>query len=209
MSERRCLILFARAPEAGKVKTRLAASLGTDRALALYTRMLAHQVALVNSMPKVTRHLSLLGDAEHPAVKAFQGRVLSQCDGNIGKRMAYALAEALAGHDQAVLIGCVSPGLDALTLEAAFAALAAGQGAVFAPALDGGYVLVGLRQPQVALFTGIDWGTSQVMSQTRARLQQAALDWHELPAQPDIDIPEDLVQHAELVASVFGAADKH
>lgn len=208
MTERRCLILFARSPEPGQVKTRLAACLGEDRALALYTRMLQRQIGLVNSIPQVTRQLCLAGDAELPVIKAFDGTVLPQCEGDLGKRMAHALATALQAHDVAVLIGCDSPGLDKNAIEAAFAALAAGHDAVFAPALDGGYVLVGLRHMQQTLFEDMDWGTASVMDQTRRCMRQLALQWQELAEQPDIDTPEDLTRHADLVAAVYGVMDK-
>ena len=92
------------------------------------------------------------------------------------------------------------PALDAAVLRQAAAALS-GHDAVFVPALDGGYGLVGLRQATAAalhcLFDGMCWSTPQVMAQTRQRLAAAGLRHAELPALPDIDEPADLVHLPE------------
>jgi hypothetical protein len=65
--------------------------------------------------------------------------------------------------------------------------------AVFVPAFDGGYALVGLTRPAPTLFMGMTWSTSLVMAQTRERARQAGLQWTELPAVADIDVPDDLI----------------
>ncbi len=70
--------------------------------------------------------------------------------------------------------------------------------AVFIPAEDGGYVLVGLRRPQPRLFEGIDWGSERVMAQTRERLSELGLRWVELPTLWDVDRPGDLLRLATL-----------
>jgi glycosyltransferase A (GT-A) superfamily protein (DUF2064 family) len=73
----------------------------------------------------------------------------------------------------------------------AAAALRAGNDAVFAPAEDGGYVLIGLARNEPRLFSGISWGSAQVMAQTRECLRACALRWHELETLWDVDRPED------------------
>ena len=90
-----------------------------------------------------------------------------------------------------LLIGTDAPGVDAAYLRAAAAALAT-HDAVFGPALDGGYTLVGLRQPTPALFAQMPWSTPQVMGETRKRLAHLGLRHAELPALSDIDEPADL-----------------
>ena len=75
---------------------------------------------------------------------------------------------------------------------AAARALLDGEQAVFYPAQDGGYVLVGLRTPQPALFTGMAWSHSEVMAQTRARAQTVGLRLRELETLWDVDVPADL-----------------
>jgi hypothetical protein len=73
-------------------------------------------------------------------------------------------------------------------------ALIDGADAVFQPAEDGGYVLVGLRQPQPALFHGMSWSTDQVMAETRARARETGLRVHELDTLWDVDRPQDLAR---------------
>jgi rSAM/selenodomain-associated transferase 1 len=115
-----------------------------------------------------------------------------QGEGDLGARMHRALTRRLAGHARVLLMGTDAPGLTAATLRAAAAALAS-HDAVFVPAHDGGYALVGLSRPQPALFIGMTWSTPQVMAETRARAHQAGVRWAELPAVADIDTPADLV----------------
>ena len=106
--------------------------------------------------------------------------------------MHRALARRLAARHPVLLIGTDAPGLDAAALRAAARALA-DHDAVFVPALDGGYALVGLSRPQASLFNGVAWGTPRVMAQTRERVHRAGLRCAELPAVADIDEPADLV----------------
>ena len=106
--------------------------------------------------------------------------------------MHRALARRLKGRQQVLLIGTDAPALDAATLQDAARALA-GHDAVFVPALDGGYALVGLARPGPGLFADVAWSTSRVMEQTRERALDAGVRWVELPAVADIDEPRDLV----------------
>ncbi len=94
-----------------------------------------------------------------------------------------------------LLIGSDCPVLTSSYLKAAADALQRGADAVFGPVEDGGYMLVGLRDPSAAahlqLFEGIDWSTGRVMAQSRDRLRKAQADWHELPLLWDVDEPAD------------------
>ena len=107
---------------------------------------------------------------------------------------APACATPLAppGNAGVLLMGSDAPALSAAVLRAAAAALADAD-VVLVPALDGGYVLVGLRRPAPTLFAGVAWSTGQVMAQTRQRAAAAGLRLVELPALADIDLPADLV----------------
>ena len=114
-----------------------------------------------------------------------------QGTGDLGARMARAFARGLP-HGPVLMTGTDAPALDAAVLRNAAAALQTVD-AVFVPALDGGYALIGLRQPAPALFEGVAWSTAQVMAQTRTRLAAAGLRHVELAPLPDIDEPADLV----------------
>lgn len=204
MTDSRCLILFARAPAQGAVKTRLTARLGETRTLALYRRMLQRQIALVNACRGVHGQLWAAGDTGHPDFGAFSGTVFPQQGADIGERMGHALHQALSKHTLALLIGCDSPGITVACLEQAFDALAAGCDAVLGPSTDGGYVLIGLRRWDEGLFRGVDWGTPRVLEQTRERLAAGNFTWEELAPLTDIDAPEDLDAQAALVAREYG-----
>ncbi|MFT3957152.1 MAG: TIGR04282 family arsenosugar biosynthesis glycosyltransferase [Piscinibacter sp.] len=199
-TEARCaVIVMAKAPVPGLAKTRLIPALGADGAAALASRMLAHAVgeALAAGIGPVT--LCGAPDAAHPAFAALAGdprlRLQAQGEGDLGARMRRAFERALAVHPHAVLIGTDAPALDAAVLRAAAAALTT-HDAVFAPAHDGGYALIGLRHAEPRLFEAMPWSTAQVMALTRERLRDDGLRWHELAALHDIDEPADLVHLA-------------
>lgn len=188
----RALLLFAREPRTAQVKTRLEPAVGQQGALSLYRLLLARQINLVNSFPDVTRQCWIDGFSQHQDFAGFSGECLQQQGEELGARMAHALDIALQTHEFTVLIGCDCPQLDADYIEKAFRALESGQDAVFGPARDGGYVLVGLRNPSPSLFQDIDWGTVKVMGQTRVLAEALGLSWQELSTLNDIDEPEDL-----------------
>jgi rSAM/selenodomain-associated transferase 1 len=190
------LIVFAKAPVAGLAKTRLIPALGAAGAAALAERLLVHTLAQAAAAGFDALELCAAPDTQHPALQraaSAQGaRLTAQGEGDLGARMNRALNRALATHAQALLIGTDAPALDAAALRAAAQALA-GHDAVFVPALDGGYALVGLSRPAPALFEGIAWSTPAVMATTRERARAAGLRWAEQPAVADIDEPADLV----------------
>lgn len=190
------VIVLAKAPVAGFAKTRLIPALGAEGAAALASRLLAHAVAAAHEAALGPVEVCATPDATHAAFQALAGAVqLSvQGEGDLGARMARAFERHFvhAGAPPCLLIGTDAPGLDAAALRAAAAALTDAD-AVFVPALDGGYALVGLRRPAPALFAGMHWSTPQVMADTRARAASLGLRVAELPPLADIDEPADLV----------------
>lgn len=193
------IALMAKAPLPGAVKTRLAPALGVDGAALLAQRLLSHALeqALASALGPVT--LWTAPDASHPAfVRAQQlgARLAVQGAGDLGARMAQVFSSQFAQSAAPLLLmGSDAPALDAEMLRQAAAALP-GHDAVFVPAHDGGYALVGLRAASppllAALFSGMSWSTPRVMSDTRQRLAAAGLSHVELPAVHDIDEPHDL-----------------
>ncbi|MEO3690416.1 TIGR04282 family arsenosugar biosynthesis glycosyltransferase [Roseateles paludis] len=193
------ITILAKAPVAGFAKTRLIPALGPAGAAAVAMQLLDHTVteALAAGLGEVR----LLGapDATHPAFKGYAAslRLGAQSSGDLGLRMHTALSDALATHPLALLVGTDAPALDRSLLRSAAKALLR-HDAVFVPALDGGYALVGLRgRSWPELFEGMTWSTDRVMADTRARLQRLGLRWHELPAVSDIDEPTDLAHLPE------------
>ncbi|MFO1326293.1 MAG: TIGR04282 family arsenosugar biosynthesis glycosyltransferase [Rubrivivax sp.] len=189
------LIVFAKAPWPGQVKTRLVPALGEAGAAALAARLLQRAVQAAAGAALGPLELCVAPDGAHPllqALAATHGAALQpQGDGDLGARMHRALVRALQRHGRALLFGTDVPALDAAVLTAAAQALDT-HDAVFVPALDGGYALVGLKAPQPALFEAMTWSVPSVMDQTRARARAAGLRWAELPALADIDEPSDL-----------------
>ncbi len=195
------IIVFARAPEPGRAKTRLIPLLGADGAAALQGLLIERALATARTAAVGQVELWCEPSAQHPLLSAFMQRHgiegVTQCDGDLGERMHHATTSALASATHILLIGTDCPAMAADDLRAAAAALDA-HDAVIIPAEDGGYVLLGLNWRDARLFTNIEWGGDRVLAATRERL--AALDWrwHELPPLWDVDRPEDF---ARLVAS--------
>jgi rSAM/selenodomain-associated transferase 1 len=143
------LIVFAKAPEAGRAKTRLIPALGAEGAAALAARLLDHALQQAADAGLAALELCVAPDATHPRLQAAAARhgaaLTLQGEGDLGARMQRALSRRLALHERVLLIGTDAPSLDARVLHAAAAALD-GHDAVFVPALDGGYALVGLAR---------------------------------------------------------------
>jgi rSAM/selenodomain-associated transferase 1 len=194
---RRVVIVFARLPELGRVKSRLAAVLGEPAALAIHRELLDDTLARVAACASAERWLCVTGDDPEGCGEALAlphgYRLTRQIDGDLGARMAAALREALEGGAHALLLGCDCPGIDARVLEQAFEALAR-HDMVFVPTEDGGYALVGARVDAPAAFEAITWGADSVMMQTRERLGRLGLSWHELPTLWDVDEAQDWVR---------------
>jgi rSAM/selenodomain-associated transferase 1 len=191
------LAILAKAPIPGLAKTRLVPALGAQGAARLQrqlTRQTLH-TALAAGLGPVT--LWCAPDARHRFFRALQRttgvRCLVQPGGDLGERMHTAFGlHCIQGP--LLLIGTDCPVLRPADLRRAAMALLDGADAVLQPAEDGGYVLVGLCQPQPALFRGMRWSTDQVMADTRARAREAGLRMEELETLWDLDRPQDLAR---------------
>lgn len=190
------IIVFAKAPAPGLAKTRLAPVLGEAGAAALAERMLRHALDQAVAADVGPVELCAAPDATHPALQAAaadKGVCLTeQGTGDLGLRMHRALARSLMRQGRALLIGTDAPSLTAAVLRQAASVLQA-HDAVFVPALDGGYALVGQRRADPRWFADMRWSHDRVMEDTRERLRAAGVRWAELPAVADIDEPDDLV----------------
>jgi rSAM/selenodomain-associated transferase 1 len=190
------LVLFARTPRRGEVKTRLAALLGDERALHLYRAFLADACALAAraSVLGVERLvLAVAGAFDDPEIgrlaTAHGLHARPQPDGDLGTRMHALLTGELERAERVCLIGTDSPTLTADQVVAAFGPLADAD-VVIGPAADGGYWLLGARAPEPALFDGVPWSSPRVLTETLRRLRgrKVAL----LPFHYDVDEAADL-----------------
>lgn len=195
------LLVFARPPVSGVTKTRLVPALGADGAARLHATLVRHILQQAAAAAPAALELWCAaadpGDTLATLARESGARVRIQEGADLGARMAHALGAATAGGVPAIVVGSDCPWLDAAALREAATALD-GADAVIGPALDGGYVLLGLHRVESALFTGIDWGTAGVLGATRARLRALGWRWRELVARPDIDRPADLERLARL-----------
>lgn len=193
------VVVFARAPERGRVKTRLAAQVGDDLALALYD-WLARRVVRALATPDRAWDLRVAATPDVAAVAAWlpeADAVVAQREGDLGARMAGALDDALRdGYARVVIVGTDCAALDARRVSDAFAALSRAP-AVLGPAEDGGYYLLGATRA-LPVFAGIPWSTEVVAARTRARLAAEGIAWAELPTERDVDVREDLAALAAL-----------
>jgi rSAM/selenodomain-associated transferase 1 len=188
------ILIFARAPLAGEVKTRLIPVLGKEGAARLQARLLEQILGMALESRLAPVQLWCTPDTTHPLFQKAELEGVSlytQQGDDLGQRMQHALDSALQEGGQAVLIGTDCPLMDAGYLAAAIEALC-GHEVVLGPAEDGGYVLLGVNRAGIDIYRGIEWGSDQVMQQTRALLQQAGIDWQELATLWDVDRPEDL-----------------
>jgi hypothetical protein len=192
------LIVFARAPEPGRVKTRLVPLLGDKGAARLHARLVKRTLQ--------TAIEARIGPVELCCYPRLSVPFFVQCErqsdialrlqagGDLGDRMYRAFKRALRRHPYVVLIGSDCPALRPADLRAAARVLRNGADAVLAPAEDGGYPLIGLRRVSRRLFDGIAWGGPLVLAQTRRRLKALRWRWRELRTLWDVDRPEDVAR---------------
>lgn len=188
--------MFARRPEPGRTKTRLAASIG-DVAAAQLAAAFARD--LLQRCPTLAdRFLLALTPAGQGTEDWFAPlmsdncRLLFQPDGDLGQKLAWLFQTAFAtGAHQVVLIGSDSPDLPDFLISSAFERLLQVD-LVVSPALDGGYVLIGLRQNQPGLFEQIRWSSEHTLNDTLAAAAQAGLQAELLDPWYDIDELDDL-----------------
>jgi len=205
------LQVFAKSPVPGSVKTRLATAIGNEAAAAHH----AHFVELTMRTAVAARDAGVVDEIELWCAPDTDAAIFTrwrdrhrislhlQSGADIGARMRAALDSALAGGACAILVGTDCPLLDVTYLARAAAALSTCD-AVFGPAEDGGYVLVGLSR-RVDAFAGVPWSAPDTMAATRARLASSGVTWQELPMLWDIDEPRDLARWQSLESERLAA----
>jgi rSAM/selenodomain-associated transferase 1 len=187
--------ILAKAPIPGLAKTRLIPALGAEGAAALQARLTERALATASAAGIGPVTLWGAPDERHATFAALRVRfgvsLAPQPDGDLGARM---LAALVAANGPALVIGTDCPALTESHLGEAAGALRDGSDVVLFPAEDGGYVLIGMRMPQPGLFSGMRWGTSDVMDETRRRLTQLGLSWREPVTLWDVDVTADLTR---------------
>ena len=197
LDTKQCLIIFARYPELGKVKTRLIPALGAEISTLIYKQMTEHTLEQARTL-RFLRSISIevwFAGGSDSQMKDWLGDDLdyqSQSTGDLGDRLSYAVQMAISkGSDSVVIIGTDCPDLDTETLDLGFRALQQGD-LVLGPANDGGYYLIGLKRFIPELFSGIPWSTSEVLQETVKNSEKLGLKISYLPYLTDVDTAKDL-----------------
>ena len=187
------VIVLARAAVPGAAKTRLVPALGPERAAALQRHLTELALRRVQAAGAVAELwiAGVIDAAVRELAAAHHAELRQQPEGDLGDRMLAALADAHRQGRHGLLIGTDCPAQQPSDLELA-GRLLENHDVVLQPALDGGYVLIGTREPHPPLFRGIHWGSDAVLAQTRSRCAALALRCAELRALPDLDRPEDM-----------------
>ncbi len=190
LTSKKALIIFTRNPELGKVKTRLAASIGDKKALEIYKFLIAHTIKITRDLPvdkyvfyseKINKN-----DTWHNTIY----RKKTQTGSHLGERMYHAFKELfMMGYEQVIIVGSDIYELSQNEIEEAFLHLQKNK-FVIGPATDGGYYLLGMKQLTKELFQNKKWGTNTVLQDTLSHLQNSK--YLLLPQKNDVDYYEDI-----------------
>jgi len=196
------LMIFCKAPVAGQVKTRLTAELTAEQVMQVHIELTQRtlQLATISKLCPVQLWCTPSTDLAFfkTLAQIYHVNLQKQQGVDLGERMNNAFCLAFNSYSSALIIGCDCPSLTGQDLEEALTALNQSRCCVLAPAVDGGYVLIGLNQPHPELFGNMPWGTEQVLEHTRARIKHYNLHHYELKEQWDVDTPKDLARYHAL-----------
>ena len=188
----RLLIIFVKNPEIGKVKTRLAKSIGEEAALAIYLKLLGrtHEVADLLNCDKAIYYSEYVDTEDNWENRRYKKHL--QKGDDLGQRMNNAICEAFsAGHSSVCLIGTDIYELTPEIINDAFNKLAS-HDIVIGPAEDGGYYLIGMNKPHPEIFQLKHWSTPDVLRETVRLIEAQALTFCKTKLLNDIDHVEDL-----------------
>jgi len=192
MTDKRLLLLFVRNPELGKIKTRLAAAVGPEKALEIYLHLLQHTRHVTQQLPvnKQVYYADRIEQNDLWPDAQYQKRV--QPEGNLGQKMEAAFAAAFAeGYTSVVIIGSDCLKLTTELVQHAFDKLQT-HDVVVGPAEDGGYYLLGMKKLYPEFFRNKHWSTADVFPDTLQDILHLHLTYALLPRLSDVDYVEDL-----------------
>jgi uncharacterized protein len=190
------VIIFAKAPVAGQVKTRLCPPLTPDEAASLHGSLVLDVLERCQSLKGAACILAGTPSSHHPFFRAMEARfkipVWDQMGDDLGTRMVSVFQKAFdSSYRTAIVIGTDIPGIDQTLLMSAGKSLQ-DYDVVLGPTVDGGYYLLGLRSPEPELFEQMPWSTNQVYALTKQKIEASGLSVKILPELRDLDTVEDL-----------------
>jgi uncharacterized protein len=204
------VVIFAKAPVPGRVKTRLALHIGLREAAELQAAMLLDTADVVRrTLTGRSPAATFCAAAEPEDVPVLRNllppelSVVWQGDGDLGARLARVFGELLAQGGPVLALGCDCPDLTPELLRLALGGLARAEG-VLGPALDGGYWTIGLARFDAEIFRDMPWSTAGLAERTRRRFAERGLTLQELPELADLDRHADLLAWARRPNPAFG-----
>jgi len=185
----RALIIFARKPEAGKVKTRLAATMGNDKALAIYIRLLEHTRFIADEL-SCEKYVFLTHERHDDFWNGFVHEI--QQGDTLGDKLRHAFELLFEkGHEHIIVIGSDCPDITPEIVEEGYLRLTS-HDIVIGPAEDGGYYLLGMNKYNAALFQEVKWSSEVVFTQTIEKIDAHNLSYYTMPMLTDVDEEKDL-----------------
>lgn len=186
------LIIFVKNPEIGKVKTRLAKTIGDEEALKIYQRLLDHTHAITKNLTCNKKlYFSSFIDNEFGWNEGYESKL--QAKGDLGQKMKLAIKSELSKYQKVIIIGSDCAELNQSIIVAAFEALNDND-FVIGPANDGGYYLLGMKKLNETLFDDMAWSTESILTDTIERVQTAKQSYFLLPELIDVDSEMDWLQ---------------
>lgn len=196
------LIIFTKSPVLGEVKTRLQPEYTEEQSLALHKTLLTKTLQLTKKLEGVDIELCCTPDRTTmfflECENDYPIKLSNQYGVDLGERMALSFSVALQTYKKVVVIGTDCPDINQAYIAEAFTALD-NVDSVIGPAVDGGYVLLGLRKYADEIFSGIYWGSNTVFVQTENALDELSWSYKELGIMHDVDRPEDLQRYPDLL----------
>jgi rSAM/selenodomain-associated transferase 1 len=196
------LLIFVRTPRPGKVKTRLARSLGDEKAAEFYRLCTDATIGEIKQLSRVVERYIFFAEPvdtyemSHLDSLGFNAAV--QEGENLGRRLCNAFSRVLEnGAQKVVIVASDVPDLSASIMKEAISSLD-NSDVVIGPCYDGGYYLIGMKELHEQLFHGIPWGTERVYQQTLDAAKEKGLTVIQLPILIDIDTEADLRQWSEV-----------
>ncbi|CAN5135519.1 TIGR04282 family arsenosugar biosynthesis glycosyltransferase [soil metagenome] len=188
---RNALIIFIKNPVFGKVKTRLASTIGDENALLIYNQLLkhTHKISVGVNAERFLFYNEFIDLADVWENEYFNKQL--QIGNELGEKMNNAFKEILPKFKSAVIIGSDCLALTSSIIDEAYRYLE-NNDIVIGPAIDGGYYLLGMKKMHSSLFKNITWSTPQVLEQTIAICKKQKLAYCLLPDLSDIDVEDDL-----------------
>jgi len=188
------LLIFIKNAEKGKVKTRLASTVGDEKALKIYQALLGHtrKVASAIDTQRFVYYSSFVEENDDWSTTDFYKKV--QTGGSLGERMKNAFQAAFLKHQKVLIVGSDCPTLIPDILETAYRQLDQ-HDFVIGPAIDGGYYLLGMSYFEPSLFEGIPWSTIEVLPMTIEKINDLDKEFYLLPTLSDVDYEEDWLEY--------------